>query len=120
MNLTKQKAGGHHYLSSSFSPDGRFIVSARTPGAGPNGHADLVVLRSDGSSIRPITKTALWESSVDWGLAVRRFPDHETIVASGCSRERSTRAGRADRGARGAARGLRQLGQRQGRGEERG
>ena len=67
MNLTKQKAGGHHYLSSSFSPDGRFIVSARTPGAGPNGHADLVVMRSDGSSIRPITKTALWESSVDWG-----------------------------------------------------
>jgi Tol biopolymer transport system component len=66
-NLTKQKAGGHHYLSSSFSPDGRFIVSARTPGAGPNGHADLVVMRSDGSRIRPITKTALWESSVDWG-----------------------------------------------------
>ncbi len=66
-NLTKQKAGGHHYLSSSFSPDGNFIVSARTPGAGPNGHADLVVMRADGSRIRPITKTPLWESSVDWG-----------------------------------------------------
>jgi TolB protein len=66
-NLTKQKAGGYHYLSSSFSPDGRLIVSARTPGAGPNGHADLVVMRADGSAIRAITKTALWESSVDWG-----------------------------------------------------
>ncbi len=66
-NLTKQKAGGYHYLSSSFSPDGKLIVSARTPGAGPNGHADLVVMRADGSRIRPITKTALWESSVDWG-----------------------------------------------------
>jgi Tol biopolymer transport system component len=66
-NLTKQKAGGYHYLSSSFSPDGKLIVSARTPGAGPNGHADLVVMRSDGSKIRPITKTPLWESSVDWG-----------------------------------------------------
>jgi TolB protein len=66
-NLTKQKAGGYHYLSSSFSPNGKLIVSARTPGAGPNGHADLVVMRADGSNIRPITKTRLWESSVDWG-----------------------------------------------------
>ena len=66
-NLTKQKAGGYHYLSSSFSPDGRLIVSARTPGAGPNGHADLVVMRADGSAIHAITKTVLWESSVDWG-----------------------------------------------------
>ena len=66
-NLTKQKAGGFHYLSSSFSPDGKLIVSARRPGAGPNGHADLVVMRSDGSRIRTITNTSLWESSVDWG-----------------------------------------------------
>jgi TolB protein len=66
-NLTKQRASGYHYLSSSFSRDGRLIVSARTPGAGPNRHADLVVMRADGSKIRPITKTPLWESSVDWG-----------------------------------------------------
>jgi Tol biopolymer transport system component len=67
VNLTKQKASGFHYLSSSFSPDGKQIVSARTPGAGPNGHADLVVMRANGSGARPITNTALWESSVDWG-----------------------------------------------------
>ena len=66
-NLTKQKAGGFHYLSSSFSPDGKWIVSARTPGAGRNAHADLVVMKADGTRIRPITKTTLWESSVDWG-----------------------------------------------------
>jgi TolB protein len=66
-NLTRQKAGGFHYLSSSFSPDGKLIVSARTPGAGKNGHADLVVMKANGSGIRPITKTPLWESSVDWG-----------------------------------------------------
>jgi TolB protein len=66
-NLTKQRAGGYHYLSSSFSPDGKLIVSARTPGAGPNGHADLVVMRADGTRIRPITRTPLWESAVDWG-----------------------------------------------------
>lgn len=66
-NLTRQKAGGYHYLSSSFSPDGKLIVSARTPGAGTNGHADLVVMKANGTGIRPITKTPLWESSVDWG-----------------------------------------------------
>jgi len=27
--------------------------------------ADLVVMNADGSRIRPITKTRLWESSVD-------------------------------------------------------
>ena len=66
-NLTKQKARGYHYLSSSFSPDGNLIVSARTPGSGPNGHADLIVMRADGSKLRSITRTALWESAVDWG-----------------------------------------------------
>lgn len=66
-NLTKQRASGHHYLSSSFSPDGKLIVSARTPGAGPNRHADLVLMKPDGSKLRLLTKTARWESSVDWG-----------------------------------------------------
>jgi Tol biopolymer transport system component len=65
--LTRHKRGGYHYLSSSFSPDGGRIVSARTPGAGPERAADLVVMNADGSNIRQITKTRLWESSVDWG-----------------------------------------------------
>jgi TolB protein len=67
VNLTKQRAGGFHHLTSTFSPDGKLIVSARRPGLGPNSHADVVVMRADGSGIHPITKTALWESSVDWG-----------------------------------------------------
>lgn len=66
-NLTRHRRGGYHYLSSSFSPDGKRIVSARTPGTGPEGAADLVVMNADGSRIRAITKTRLWESSVDWG-----------------------------------------------------
>jgi Tol biopolymer transport system component len=66
-NLTRQNARGYQYLSSSYSPDGKLILSARTPGAGPSGHADLVVMRANGSDVRPITTTALWESSVDWG-----------------------------------------------------
>ena len=69
VNLTKQTAGGFHHLTSTFSPDGKLIVSARRPGVGPNGHADVVVMRADGSGLHWITRTALWESSVDWGPA---------------------------------------------------
>jgi TolB protein len=68
-NLTRQRTGGYEYLSSSFSPDGRLIVSARTPGAGPDHYADLVVMSPDGSNLRTLTRTAQWESSVDWGPA---------------------------------------------------
>jgi TolB protein len=69
-NLTTQPAGGLHYLSSSFSPDGRMIVTARTPGAGPDGAADVVVMNANGSHVRRVTKTSLWESAVDWGPRV--------------------------------------------------
>jgi Tol biopolymer transport system component len=68
-NLTKQPANGRQYLSSSFSPDGAKIVTARTPGAGPEGAADLVVMNSNGSKAHAITKTRLWESAADWGPA---------------------------------------------------
>lgn len=66
-NLTKQGPSGHHYLSSSFSPDGVKIATARTPGTGPERAADVVVMNADGSGLRAITKTRRWESAVDWG-----------------------------------------------------
>jgi Tol biopolymer transport system component len=66
-NLTKRRGGGYSYLSSTFSPDGKRVVSARTPGTGRDGAADIVVMNADGSNILQITKTRLWESSVDWG-----------------------------------------------------
>ena len=66
-NLTRQGFVGYHYLSASYSPDGTMIATARTPGAGPEHAADVVTVRADGSSIRPVTKTRLWESGADWG-----------------------------------------------------
>jgi TolB protein len=66
-NLTREPADGHQYLSSGFSPDGQLIVSARTPGAGPEGAADIVVMNADGSNVRPVTETRLWDSGADWG-----------------------------------------------------
>jgi dipeptidyl aminopeptidase/acylaminoacyl peptidase len=66
-NLTNERPDGHQYLSSSFSPDGRMIVTARTPGTTPEGNADVYVMRADGTGIRPVTRTTRWESGADWG-----------------------------------------------------
>jgi Tol biopolymer transport system component len=71
-NLTHQPAGGYHYLSPSYSPDGSKIVTARTPGTGPEGAADLVVMNADGTNAHAITRTRLWESAPDWGPLAKR------------------------------------------------
>lgn len=68
-NLTRAKAGGYEYLSASFAPDGRMITTSRTPGTGREGAADVVVMRADGSKLRPITRTRQWDSGADWGRA---------------------------------------------------
>lgn len=68
-NLTNQSPDGYQYLSASFSPDGRMITTARTPGTGPEGAADVVVMNADGSQARAVMKTRLWESAADWGPA---------------------------------------------------
>jgi TolB protein len=52
--------------SASFSPDGRWITFAK---AGRGGAADVFVMRTDGSGIQPVTRTALWDSAPDWGAA---------------------------------------------------
>jgi dipeptidyl aminopeptidase/acylaminoacyl peptidase len=71
-NLTRQTARGFHYLSSSFSPNGSMIATARTPGTGPQGAADVVVMRANGSNIRPVVRSRLWDSAADWGTAPLR------------------------------------------------
>src|SRR5262245_429408 len=71
-NLTQEPAGGRQYLSSGFSPDGTKIVSARTPGTGPEGAADVVVMNADGSNVHAVIHTRLWESGADWGSRATR------------------------------------------------
>jgi Tol biopolymer transport system component len=68
-NLTRQGPGGFHYLSASFAPDGMRIATSRTPGAGLEGAADVVVMHADGSHVRWVTRTRLWDSGADWGTA---------------------------------------------------
>ena len=67
VNLTNEGPTGYHYLSASFSPDGLRIATARTPGVGPEGAADVVTMNADGSGVRSVTKTRLWDSAADWG-----------------------------------------------------
>ena len=57
-------AGNLEILSSSYSPDGRWIVFSRT---GTGRLPDLFVMRSDGSGVRQLTRTARWDSAPDWG-----------------------------------------------------
>ena len=52
--------------SASFSPDGKWITFAK---AGRGGAADVFVMRTDGSGVRPVTRTTLWDSAPDWGAA---------------------------------------------------
>lgn len=51
-------------LSYSFSPDGRWITFAKS---GVEGQPDIFLMRLDGTGLRPVTRTALWESAPDWG-----------------------------------------------------
>jgi TolB protein len=67
--VTHARGGKVQYLSSSYSPDGRWITFARTPGTGREGNADVYVMRADGTRLRNVTRSRAWESAPDWGPA---------------------------------------------------
>jgi TolB protein len=71
--LTFEKGGDVNYLGSSYSPDGRFITVGRRPATGGE-NADVFIMRADGTGIRPLTQTVLYDSYPDWGprLDLRR------------------------------------------------
>jgi TolB protein len=55
---------GTTVLSYSFSPDGKWITFAKS---GRRGEPDIFVMQANGKNIRPVTRTALWDSAPDWG-----------------------------------------------------
>jgi TolB protein len=61
--LTHFKAGTT-VLSYSFSPDGKWITFVKS---GRGGEPDIFVMRANGTDIRPVTRTAVWDSAPDWG-----------------------------------------------------
>jgi TolB protein len=58
---------GQGYLSSSFSPDGKWITFGMSRGAGKNKTAAVYVMRANGTGLRAVSKTTLWDSAPDWG-----------------------------------------------------
>jgi Tol biopolymer transport system component len=50
-------------LSSSYAPDGKWIVFSRS---GRGGLPDLFLIRPDGGGLRQLTRTPKWESAPDW------------------------------------------------------
>jgi TolB protein len=56
-------------LGSSYSPDGKSIVFSTTArAADPTlGQPDIVFMGSDGTGVKPVTRSANWDTSPDWG-----------------------------------------------------
>jgi TolB protein len=61
--LTRFKPGTS-VLSYSFSPDGKWIAFSKS---GRGGEPDIFVMRANGTGIRPVTQSSLWDSAPDWG-----------------------------------------------------
>lgn len=66
--LTFADDGVTNYLGSSYSPDGTRITFGRRPAIGGTA-ADVFVMDVDGTNIRPVTRTLLYDSYPDWGPA---------------------------------------------------
>jgi len=64
--LTFAVGGALQYLGSSWSPDGKRITVGRKPATGGTA-ADVYVMRANGTHIRPVTRTLLYDSYPDWG-----------------------------------------------------
>jgi TolB protein len=72
--VTHSAPGVAKWLSGSFSPDGRRIVSSKARIVnGAQQHADVYVMNLDGTHMHNVTQTpGLWESAPDWGPRPRR------------------------------------------------
>ncbi len=55
----------HQWGAFSFSPDGTMITVAHNLGEGKN--ADIYVMNLDGSGLRDVTNSAIFDSAPDWG-----------------------------------------------------
>jgi len=51
---------------ATFSPDGTMITAAHKPGVGNPGNPDVWVMNLDGSGLRDVTNSVMWDSAPDW------------------------------------------------------
>lgn len=65
--VTRNVTADSHWGSYSFSPDGSMITVSHRPAVGAKGYPDVWVMNLDGSSLRNVTNSAVYDSSPDWG-----------------------------------------------------
>jgi Tol biopolymer transport system component len=63
--ITTSPAHVHQWGSYSFSPDGTMITVSHNLGLGTN--PDIWVMNLDGSGLRDVTNSAIFDSAPDWG-----------------------------------------------------
>jgi TolB protein len=61
--LTRATGGSTQWMSSSYSPDGKWITLARRR---RSGNAAIYVMRADGTAARVVEHSAYWDSAPDW------------------------------------------------------
>jgi TolB protein len=65
--LTHANGGTVQHLSATYSPDGKWLVFGKKPGTGKEGNADIFVMRANGTHVRNVTRSTVWDSGADWG-----------------------------------------------------
>ena len=64
--VTHNDGGAMNATNPAWSPDGKRIVFVQIP-SGPLGYADIFTMNADGSDIRQVTKSTLFDFRPDWG-----------------------------------------------------
>jgi TolB protein len=65
--ITQNEGGAVNSTNPAWAPDGTHIVFGQSPGSGRFGWNDIYTMQADGSDIRKITSTVLFEKRPDWG-----------------------------------------------------
>jgi len=65
--ITQNEGGEVNSTNPAWAPDGTRIVFAQSPGSGRFGFNDIYTMKADGSDIRQVTATVLFEKRPDWG-----------------------------------------------------